>query len=99
MSAMNKWELEQSDLVRRRMGKTGEEVNELGCVVSRIQIQGLDAIDPGTGKTNRQRLIEETADVMAQCRCNVEALKLPENTISARAAEKYKQMQEWEGLY
>lgn len=99
MAKMNKWKLEQSDLVRRRMGKTGEELSELGAVVSRIQIQGLDAIDPGTGKSNRLRLLEETADVMAQCYCNIEALELSGRTIDARCADKVKKMMEWEELY
>ena len=96
---MNKWQLESSVIVRRRMGKTGEELAELSSVVSRIQIQGLDAIDPGTGQTNRQRLIDETADVLAQCYSNIKSLDLPQDEIKQRTAVKMTLMDEWEGLY
>lgn len=99
MAKMNKWELEKSDLVRRRMGKTGEELAELSKVVNRIQIQGIDGIDPDSGKTNRQCLIDETADVRAQLFTNIYALKLPRREIDAREDRKVEQMAEWESLY
>lgn len=96
---MNKWQLEQSDIIRRRMGKTGEELNELGAVVSRIQIQGIDAVDPGTAKINRDRLEEEIADVYAQLDVDIDALGLDAQAIAKRRARKRAQMYEWEALY
>ena len=59
----------------RRVGKTIEELGELLGVLGRLSIQNIDDIDPGTGKTNRQRLHEETADVLAQLFCNYGALR------------------------
>lgn len=96
---MNKWQVTTDPLMLRRMGKTGEELGELQNVVSRIIIQGIDEIDPGTGKTNRQRLIDETADVLAQCYVNMAALGLPESEINARVDTKVGLMAEWESLY
>lgn len=99
MAAMNKWELAEDPMLRRRMGKTGEELAELLAVVNRIQIQGIDAIDPASGKTNRQRLTEETADVLAQLLVNSGALNLDDDAIQTRMIEKEGQMREWEALY
>lgn len=96
---MNKWELAEDPTLRRRMGKTGEELAELAAVVNRIQIQGLDAVDPGSGKTNRQRLQEEMADVYAQLDTNLAVLGLDGPAISDRVMEKQRQMHEWESLY
>jgi len=99
MAEMNKWELLEDPALRRRLGKTGEELAELQGVVSRIMIQGLDAIDTGTGKINRQRLHEETADVLAQLTVNLSALDMDMDFIQARKFRKEKEMEEWESLY
>jgi len=99
MATMNKWELAEDPILRRRMGKTGEELSELAAVVNRIQIQGIDSVDPSSGKTNRQRLEEEMADVMAQCRVTIEVLGLDESAMHMREIEKRRQMAEWESLY
>lgn len=99
MATMNKWELAEDPMLRRRMGKTGEELAELLAVVNRIQIQGIDAIDPSTGKTNRQRLHEETADVVAQLNTNLTVLGMDYEFIEKRKTQKQRQMREWETLY
>ncbi len=96
---MNPWILPSSPLLRRRIGKTGEEANELGAVCSRILIQGLDEIDPSSGKPNRRRLEEESADVIAQIRKNMQRLGLDADFIKQRVSEKCKRMDEWESLY
>jgi NTP pyrophosphatase (non-canonical NTP hydrolase) len=49
----------------KHLGKLGEEVGELGRIVSRTIIQGLDGIDPENGKINREELQNEIADVIA----------------------------------
>jgi NTP pyrophosphatase (non-canonical NTP hydrolase) len=92
------WVPTTNRMLLRRMGKTGEELGELMSVVCRIVIQGetLEEIDPGSGKTNRQRLIEETADVMAQLEANIERLDLPMVEIAARRHRKKSYMDEWE---
>lgn len=98
---MNPWKPDHNPQQARRIGKTAEEVNELGAVLARISIQGIDEIDPSSGKTNRQRLIEETADVMAQCYCNMAAIFTGEEVkqIWNRRARKIEQMEEWEAHF
>lgn len=97
--SMSKWKVTQDPLILRRMGKTGEELGELQNVISRIIIQGIDEIDPGTGKSNRKRLIEEIADVMVQCYVTIATLDLPQKEIDERINEKVSMMAEWERLY
>lgn len=98
---MNPWKPDADPAQARRIGKTGEEVNELGAVLFRISIQGLNEIDPSSGKSNRQRLVEETADVLAQIYCNTRSLFTPEevDTIYQRAAAKAGQMKQWEAHF
>ena len=97
--SMSKWQHTTDPLHVRRLGKTGEELAELAAVVSRCLIQGLDEVDPSSGKTNRQRLIDETADVRAQLNCNDRAFGLPAEEMAARIAKKEGWMAEWEAHY
>ena len=96
---MNPWVPTLTPHQVRRVGKTSEELGELIAVLGRIQIQGLDEIDPSSGKTNRQRLHEETADVIAQLKCNIEAFNMPMDELVRRAEIKDAQMTEWEAHY
>jgi NTP pyrophosphatase (non-canonical NTP hydrolase) len=48
-------------------GKLQEELGELVSIIGRIQCQGLEGIDPDTGKSNRKALEDELADVKAMC--------------------------------
>ena len=98
-STVSKWIPITDQLMLRRMGKTGEECAELTAVTTRITIQGIDEVDPGTQKTNRQRLIEEIADVYAQLDANVEMLGLDADFIAQRRARKLGYMREWEALF
>lgn len=47
------------------LGKMGEESGELATRCCRCIVQGLDELDPDTGRTNRAELAREMADVMA----------------------------------
>lgn len=97
-----KWEPDTDPHQARRVGKTLEELGELTAVLARIQIQGLDAIDPGTGKTNRQRLMEESADVATQIDLTLTYLSIDQDDGSAYAArriDKERQMREWEAHF
>jgi NTP pyrophosphatase (non-canonical NTP hydrolase) len=96
---MNPWAPDRDPRQARRIGKTLEEVNELGAVLARISIQGMDAIDPSSGKSNRQRLHEETADVLAQIECNVRAFDMDKNAMFDRQESKVDQMIEWEAHF
>lgn len=97
--AMNKWIPEANPMILRRVGKTGEELAELGKVCSRIVIQGVDGVDPETGLSNRTALTKEIADVLAQCEVTIRALNLDVLGISLRQAEKVRQMAEWEAMF
>jgi len=97
--AMNKWVPESSQMVLRRVGKTGEECAELSKVCSRITIQGIDGVDPETGISNREALTKEIANVIAQCEVSIQALGLPAGRIDARVVEKRRQMAEWEAMF
>lgn len=99
MSALAKWVPTTDLLMLRRMGKLGEELGEAQAVASRVIIQGLDEVDPGSGKVNRQRLQEELADVQAQIGCTVLALNLDQDYMARRTAEKMRQMGEWEAMF
>jgi hypothetical protein len=97
--ALSKW-IPTTDLVMlRRMGKLTEEAAELINVAARCIIQGIDEVDPGTGKVNRLRLEHEIADVMAQCRVTISALNLDRDKINLRIFEKQGQMAEWEAMF
>jgi len=65
-------------------------------VAARCIIQGIDEIDPASGKSNRQRLTEEIADVLAQCFFTATELKLEHEALGERVSEKLGKMQAWE---
>lgn len=96
---MNPWTPDDDPHHARRVGKTLEELGEAVAVLARISIQGLDAVDPGTGKTNRQRLQDELADVQAQIGCTVLTLDLDQGYMARRTAEKVCLMAEWEAHF
>lgn len=97
---MNPWTPDTNPQQGRRIGKTNEEVNELGSVLARISIQGIDEIDPSSGKTNRQRMWEESADVVAQIECNQEFFKdFSQELFRKRVEAKKLQMAQWEAHF
>lgn len=71
---MSPWQVTTDPKLLRRMGKTIEEAGELVNVAGRVIIQGIDEIDPGTGKSNRARLLDELADMQAQIDCTCQLL-------------------------
>lgn len=93
---MSPWNVQTDSFLIRRMGKTGEECAELSAVTSRIIIQGMDEIDPTSGRFNSNRLVDEMADVLAQIECNIKAFGLNREFIAQKVAEKIAQMDEWE---
>lgn len=94
---MNPWTPDNNPHQARRIGKTLEEAGELVSVLGRISIQGMDSVDPSSGKTNRQRLLDETADLYAQCDINMDTLFTKDERVYVwdRALHKRRQMAEW----
>ena len=99
MTRMNKWTPTTDLLTLRRMGKLLEELGEASNVAARVIIQGIDEVDPGSGKVNRERLENELADVQAQIGCTALAFDLDQDRMARRTAEKMRQMAEWEALF
>ena len=96
---ITKWTPTTNLIMLRRMGKLGEELAELSVVTNRCIIQGIDEIDPASGKVNRLRLEHEIADVLAQCWTTIETLKLDVPAICQRKEYKMDQMREWEAMF
>lgn len=95
----SKWVPTTDLMALRRLGKTCEELGELVAVLGRTICQGLDGIDPTTGEGNIERITKESADVIAQIGCNVEAFKLDQQLIADRVADKSRKMGEWEAMF
>lgn len=96
--AMNPWRPDDNPLQTRRVNKTLEELAELSIVLARINMQGLQGINPKTGKTNLQEFWEERADVIAQFRKLDDVLGPPPDVGAYwdRVERKKTQMDEWE---
>lgn len=99
MSSMSPWTPTTNLMELRRLGKTCEELGELVAALGRTICQGLDGVDPATGEINIERIEKESADVIAQIGCNVEAFQLNRASIDARVDRKTAQMAEWEALF
>lgn len=95
----SKWVPTTNLLELRRLGKTCEELGELVAVLGRSICQGLDGVDPASRETNVDRITKESADVLAQIRCNIEAFQLDRDLIKARIAHKEGLMWEWEAMF
>lgn len=79
--------VEEFLLLQRCMGKLLEELGGLVAVCARIKIQGLDAIDPGTGLTNRERFTHEAAGVLAQLNMSIGLCVTPPAEFNAGQAQ------------
>ena len=86
----------------RVLGKAAEETAELNKALCRAIIQGLDGIDPHTGKDNKTAIMEEMADVAAQqllLHSFLNTTLQEQMKIAARSMDKYQKLLEWqEGL-
>lgn len=59
------WMHEPDPVLIAALGKLAEESGELASRASRCIVQGLDELDPDTGRSNREELAREMADVDA----------------------------------
>jgi NTP pyrophosphatase (non-canonical NTP hydrolase) len=96
---VSKWIPTTDLMMLRRMGKLQEELAELANVAARCIIQGIDEVDPGTGRVNRARLTDELADVLAQCHVTILQLELDFPAISLRCSHKMENMWRWEAMF
>jgi hypothetical protein len=79
----------------KHLGKLGEELNECGAATSRCIIQGLDGLEPVTGKPNRLWLQDEIADVLANAELVIARFGLDQRAIDDRKALKLAKLSTW----
>src|SRR4051812_36337432 len=82
--ALSEWQPITNKHNLAALGKLGEEASELCSAICRCIIQGMDELEPTTGKPNRQWLEEEIADVMALTTLAIQELDLDMPTIMER---------------
>lgn len=92
----NPW-IPMSDLNDIRViGKLGEELNECASAASRCLIQGIDEIEPSTGKLNRLWFEEEIADVLVNIKLACERFGLAPSPDRMAMKEAY--LRKWHGM-
>ncbi len=92
---VSKWIPEQSPKALAHLGKLGEECCELGKSLFRSIIQGIDGTDPKDGESNREKIQDEIADVLALADLNIEMLDLDREAIDERRAAKLRHKRAW----
>ncbi len=70
----------------------------LQAIAARCVIQGIEEVDPSSGKTNRVRFTDAVADTLTQVNRFIAHFNLDNNAIRLRVTEKKRQMAEWEAL-
>lgn len=95
MKAPSLWRQEPDEPTLLMIGKLAEEAGELAARAARCIIQGLDAKDPDTGRTNREELEREIADVRGLGDLAIDRLGLDLPFIAERAITKRRHKDEW----
>lgn len=94
--AITAWMPEQDRHRLAVLGKLAEECSELSARAVRCVLQGLDEVDPDTGRANRVEMEREIADVMA---CIEQAMKrLGITVMYQRQADKSAGFDHWHDL-
>lgn len=88
-SGPSDWRREPSERRNAILGKMAEEADELAARCVRAMIQGLDELDPDTGRSNLLHLQDEIADVCAQFHLAHDFLDLDDDAILDREARKF----------
>lgn len=89
------WRREPSERRNAVIGKLSEESSELAGRCARAMIQGLDALDPDTGRSNLAHLQDEIADVQAMTQLAIEFLRLDTAYLQDRRIRKYRYKKPW----
>lgn len=95
LSGPSDWRREPSERRNAVLGKLAEEANELAARCARAMIQGIDELDPGSGRTNLAHLQDEAADVYAMLQLAGGFLHFDPRTISTRRQLKYDYKLPW----
>lgn len=89
------WNPETNPRRLKVLGKLSEELGELSSAVARCTIQGIDEVQPVTGKPNREWITEEIADVIACITLVRTDFNLDTDAISARIDKKIEYLRDW----
>lgn len=89
------WHPIKDPIQLKTLGKLVEELGECSSAVARCIIQGVDEVEPVTGKPNREWLLEEIADVLANIELVVDLYKLDARTIAGRKVRKMINLEQW----
>jgi NTP pyrophosphatase (non-canonical NTP hydrolase) len=92
---MNPWLPMKDPVDLKHLGKLLEELGECTSAVSRCVIQGIDECEPSTGKSNRQWLREEIADVLCGFELCIERFGLDRTAIERRKERKKLEQRAW----
>lgn len=95
MTPYNPWHPMNDPVDKKHIGKLLEELGEAVAASSRCLIQGINGVEPVTGKANKKWLEEEFADVMAQLQLSAEHFDLDMDFMLKRAEEKYEKCGAW----
>ncbi|ODM71709.1 hypothetical protein [Bradyrhizobium elkanii] len=91
----NPWHPMTKPIDLKHLGKFGEELGECGAAVARCIIQGIDECEPVTGKSNREWLEDEIADITANMALVTEHFALDEARIFRRVLKKMEHLRGW----
>ena len=94
-TAYNPWRPMTDPRDLKTMGKLLEELGELTAAASRCLIQGIDEVEPITGKSNHLWLSEELADVMANAALVCERFSVDLDFIQDRSESKIVRLRGW----
>lgn len=92
------WQPMKGGRVVAAIGKLGEEASELSSAIFRCIIQGISECEPTTGKSNRQWLLEEFADVhalLALVQTELHMTPDEEKAVAARFLRKLEMKRKW----
>jgi hypothetical protein len=95
---LNPWQPMTRPIDLKHLGKLAEELNECGSADARCVIQGIDEREPVTGKSNREWLEDEVADVLANLRLVTNHFSLDEKRIVARLQRKIEHLKAWHSM-
>ena len=79
----------------KTIGKFLEELGEGVSAAARSLIQQIDGKEPTTGKSNKEWMEDEIADILANAELNIERFKLDGHRIGARVELKKARLRAW----
>lgn len=95
---VNPWHPMTDMIDLKTLGKLGEELSECAAAASRCIIQGINEVEPETGKPNKRWLEDEIADVLANILLTMDRFDLDPQYINDRRARKFAMLRAWHKL-